>query len=68
MTRFLVPFSIVGCVAIAFALYAWGGMGPAEQELVALAHVPFAIAMQAPGTDPVHVARIDAGPAHIVTH
>jgi hypothetical protein len=36
--RFVVPFSIIGCTAVAFALYAWGGIGPAEQQVIAQAN------------------------------
>jgi len=37
--RFVVPVAILGCFAAAFALYGWGGMGPAEREVIALANV-----------------------------
>lgn len=36
--RFVVPISIIGCTAVAFALYAWGGIGPAEQQVIAQAN------------------------------
>jgi len=36
--RFVVPVAILGCFAAAFALYGWGGMGPAEQQVIALAN------------------------------
>jgi hypothetical protein len=36
--RFVVPISIIGCTAVAFALYAWGGIGPAEQRVIAQAN------------------------------
>jgi hypothetical protein len=55
--RFVVPFAILGCFAGAFSLYAWGGMGPAEEQIVALASrmqfgiyvVPFEVPVAARG-------------------
>jgi len=39
--RFLVPFTIAATIAAGFALYAWGGIGPSEQELLAIAVTHF---------------------------
>jgi hypothetical protein len=55
--RFVVPFAILGCFAGAFSLYAWGGIGPAEEQIIALASrmqfgiyaVPFEVPIAARG-------------------
>jgi hypothetical protein len=65
--RFVVPFSIVGCIGVAFALYAWGGIGPAEQEVIAQANaIRFGgyVASQLPAVEPMAViGRRDTGAA-----
>lgn len=56
--RFVVPVAILGCFAAAFALYTWGGIGPAEQQVIALANaVRFGVyaPSQMPAVEPIVV-------------
>ena len=39
--RFVVPFAILGCFAAACAAWTFAGVGPAEEELVALVGAPW---------------------------